>query len=57
VLFDARFIGATAVWLTSGSGSALTTSIGPDVEADPAVMPTAQQTETIPTAAVTAATR
>jgi len=40
------------VWISLTLGS-----IDPDVEAEPAEMPTAQQTETIATAAVAAATR
>jgi hypothetical protein len=55
---DRCFFRAIVVWLTPGSGIALTlVSIDPDVDAEPAEMPTAQQTETMATAAVAAATR
>jgi hypothetical protein len=55
---DRRFFPTIVVWLTSESGIAWTLgSIDSDVEAEPAEMPTAQQTETIATAAVAAATR
>jgi hypothetical protein len=56
-VFDRSWLLVMVVWLTSEPGSPLTPLLGPNVEAEPAEMLAAQQTETRPTAAVAATTR
>ncbi|HET9561815.1 MAG TPA: hypothetical protein VFP01_06900, partial [Propionibacteriaceae bacterium] len=57
VVFDPSWLRVADVWLTPAPGTALTVLTELDVEAEPAEMLAAQQTETRPTAAVTAAMR
>ena len=57
VAFDPPWFPVTVVLLRSAPGTALTLLTEPDVDAEPAEMLAAQQTETRPTATVAAARR